>query len=95
MVIPGEKVMKELVSTITTKGQATIPVEVRRALGVGPRDKLVFILDGRDVRLQRRQSVIERTAGAVKPRGRPLSAGEERALAEDLIASEAMKRGRG
>ena len=41
--------MKEIVSTLTSKGQVTIPAEVRRHLGVGQGDKLSFVIadDGR------------------------------------------------
>jgi antitoxin PrlF len=38
--------MKEIPSTVTSKGQVTIPVEVRRFLGLKHGDKLTFILDG-------------------------------------------------
>jgi AbrB family looped-hinge helix DNA binding protein len=37
--------MKEIVSTITSKGQVTIPAEVRRHLGVAQGDKLSFVID--------------------------------------------------
>lgn len=36
--------MKEIVSTITSKGQVTIPAEVRRHLGIGQGDKLSFVI---------------------------------------------------
>lgn len=36
--------MKELISTISSKGQVTIPVEVRRQLGLHPADKVVFVV---------------------------------------------------
>jgi AbrB family looped-hinge helix DNA binding protein len=36
--------MKERVSTISSKGQVTIPVEVRRQLGVGATDKVAFVM---------------------------------------------------
>jgi AbrB family looped-hinge helix DNA binding protein len=41
--------MTEIVSTVTGKGQVTIPREVRRHLGVAPSDKVVFVIgpDGR------------------------------------------------
>lgn len=39
--------MKEIVSTITSKGQVTIPAEVRRHLGIGQGDKLAFVIDER------------------------------------------------
>lgn len=37
--------MKEIVSTITGKGQVTIPAEIRRRLGVKMHDKIVFVID--------------------------------------------------
>ena len=37
--------MKEFVSTITGKGQVTIPAEIRRSLGVAPSDKVAFVID--------------------------------------------------
>lgn len=37
--------MKEIVSTITSKGQVTIPAEVRRHLGVKRSDKLSFVIE--------------------------------------------------
>lgn len=37
--------MKEIRSTITSKGQVTIPAEVRRHLGLKQGDKVTFVLD--------------------------------------------------
>ncbi|MBI3103624.1 type II toxin-antitoxin system PrlF family antitoxin [Candidatus Daviesbacteria bacterium] len=37
--------MKEILSTITSKGQITIPAEVRRHLKVATRDKVAFVLE--------------------------------------------------
>lgn len=37
--------MKEILSTITSKGQITIPAEVRRHLGVVKSDKIAFLLE--------------------------------------------------
>ena len=37
--------MKEIVSTVTSKGQVTIPVEVREYLGIKTHDKIAFIID--------------------------------------------------
>src|SRR5947209_14041435 len=36
--------MKEIPATITSKGQVTIPVEVRRHLGLKERDKIAFVI---------------------------------------------------
>lgn len=37
--------MKEIVSTLTSKGQVTIPAEVRKHLGLHQGDKLAFVID--------------------------------------------------
>ncbi len=37
--------MKEIISTITSKGQVTIPAEVRKYLGVTATDKIAFVID--------------------------------------------------
>ena len=37
--------MKQVIATITSKGQLTLPAEVRRHLGVATRDKVVFVID--------------------------------------------------
>ena len=37
--------MKEILSTITSKGQITLPAEIRRLLGVGLNDKVAFVID--------------------------------------------------
>ena len=37
--------MKEIVSTVTSKGQVTIPAEVRAYLGIKTHDKIAFIID--------------------------------------------------
>ena len=84
--------MTEVLATVTSKGQVTVPAEVRRRLGIRPRDKLAFVLDGDVVRLVRRGSVVARTAGALKGSARPMSAEEMREAAEAAIADEVAER---
>ena len=86
--------MRELRSTLTSKGQVTIPVEVRRLLGLEPRDKVAFVVDDGQVRVERAGSVVERTAGIFKSGLPPLSAEEMRRVAEELIAEAAEERSR-
>ena len=54
-------------STLTTKGQVTIPADVRKRLGLRPGDCVAFIVEGDDVRLARRESRIETAFGICKP----------------------------
>ncbi len=45
--------MKEIISTLTSKGQVTIPAEVRKYLGIETNDKVAFVIDdGGVVRLR-------------------------------------------
>ena len=37
--------MHEIVSTVTSKGQVTIPLEVREYLGIKTNDKIAFVID--------------------------------------------------
>lgn len=54
---------------ITSKGQITVPHEIRRALGVRPGDKLLFEKDGGGVRVRpvRTKSPFERYRGIGTP----------------------------
>jgi AbrB family looped-hinge helix DNA binding protein len=36
--------MSDSVSTISSKGQVTVPASVRRRLGIGPADKVAFVV---------------------------------------------------
>jgi antitoxin PrlF len=55
-------------SAVTSKGQITIPVEVRRAMGLKPQDRVVFTLmpDGTTV-MRAKTRALDDTAGSLKP----------------------------
>jgi AbrB family looped-hinge helix DNA binding protein len=55
---------------ITSKGQITVPIEVRRLLGVREGDRLLFESDGNGVHIRpvRSQSVFEKYRGIGNPR---------------------------
>ena len=84
--------MKELLATITSKGQVTIPVEVRHSLGLKQGDKVAFVIEDRQVMLRRTGSVVGATAGALRSTQAPLSAEDLRAAAEAAVADEATRR---
>lgn len=56
-------------ATITSKGQITVPREVRRALGVRSGDKLLFESDGKGIRVRpvRSESAFSRYRGIGNP----------------------------
>ncbi len=63
--------MHALQATITERGQVTIPAAVRRLLGVGPKDKIVFeIEESGTVRLVPMRYTVASAYGAVEPIGR-------------------------
>lgn len=82
--------MKQLTKVVTRKGQVTVPVEIRRQLGINVGDRVMFIVDGEEIRFARSDSVVRRTAGAFKGYGPRLTAGELRDTAEQAIADEAV-----
>jgi antitoxin PrlF len=87
-----ERPLEEQSSTLTRKGQVTIPVAIRRLLGVGPKDKISFVVQDDTVQLRRGVSVAERTAGMLKGPQPALSPKEEREAAADAIAEGALER---
>jgi AbrB family looped-hinge helix DNA binding protein len=62
---------QEYVRTVTTKGQVTIPAEIRRLLEVEPGDKVVFRVTEDRVELHHGATTLEDTFGAVSPLRRP------------------------
>ncbi len=59
--------MKEIISTISSKGQITIPADVRRHLGVGTSDKIsVVITDEGRVELLPVRYTLESVLGSLE-----------------------------
>ena len=59
--------MKEIVTTMTQRGQVTVPSEVRRLLGLKARDKVAFTIDDDQVRLTPARFTLASAFGSVKP----------------------------
>ena len=59
-------------STLTAKAQTTVPKAVRDALGVGPGDRIRYVISDDDVRILAVRPV-ERLFGAIKYDGPPVS----------------------
>ncbi len=62
---------KQIIASITQRGQVTIPAEVRRLLGAKPRGKVAFQIDDGEVRLAAVEFTLETAYGSVKPINRP------------------------
>ena len=69
-------------STITSKGQTTLPKSVREALGVRPGDRVRYVVSGDEVRIMPVRP-LARLFGALKHDGPPRTLEDmERAIAE-------------
>ena len=83
--------MRNSTSTVTVKGQVTIPLEIRKALGLKPRDRVTFVLEDGMARIQPVHSRLEALVGSVKPKKRPEDFKELRRLAMEEVAERALK----
>jgi len=80
--------MPERETTLTQKGQVTIPLPIRRALGLKTGDKLTFTVDGEQAVLRRASSKLLAGYGAVTPRQRPEDFRAIREECEQGVAEE-------
>ena len=80
--------LTEHVRTLTSKGQVTIPVEVRRRLGLRPHDKVAFRITETGVELVAESMTLEETYGSVPALKEPLSETEWR----ELLVAERSRR---
>jgi antitoxin PrlF len=92
----GEDAMgKRYQSRMTSKGQVTIPAELRKELGLNAGDQVEFVMDNGSVCVRRAESVVLRTARSViPPPGARKSDHQIREEVERAIADEAIRRGR-
>ena len=72
-----------MISTITTKGQITIPVSIRRSHGLQPNDRVDFVTDGDRIILIPVKTLRD-FRGSVIGSGTP---DEERQAAKKAVAS--------
>ena len=58
--------MAEFVATVTSKGQLTVPIAVRRKLGIDPGDLVAFVIDGEDgARFRRVEHTVQSVRGLI------------------------------
>jgi antitoxin PrlF len=90
LTVEEELTMVTRTTTVTRKGQVTIPIDIRRSLDLKEGDRVAVEQQGEAVLLRRATSVAERTAGILAryQLAKPLSAEEERARFEQGVAGE-------
>src|SRR5215204_4870642 len=76
-------------STLTRKGQATIPVELQEEYGLQEGDKLIWSSEKGQIAVTTSQAVVKRRAGIFKDRIPPFpSGGIEQRMAEEKETAE-------
>lgn len=85
--------MREKETTVTQKGQVTIPAAVRASLGLKPKDKVIFEVEGDVAKLRRAPSKVLRWYGSVTPKHRPEDFKRRREEFEHGVAEEALQEG--
>lgn len=85
--------MKEQFSSVSPKGQITLPIAVRRLLGIKPKDKVAFIVEEQGVRIAPAHSRLAENFQIVPPLRQPLTWKEIETAAHDEHAQHAAKEG--
>ena len=85
--------MRDLETTMTQKGQVTIPKEIRSRLGLRPKDRVRFDLQGEVATLRPASSKLLAGYGAVEPKNRPEDWARVREEVEMAIAEEVVSEG--
>ena len=80
-------------STITDKFQTTIPLEVREALGLRPRQRVSYELRSDGSAILRPEPDLDSLFGSLKPK-RPLVPAEEKKAARAGMGRDAARKGR-
>lgn len=80
--------IRQHITTVTQKGQVTIPSDLRKALDIKPRDRVAFDLVDGEVRLRPIQSSVLSSFGAVKPKRKPENFRKMRQEIEEEIAED-------
>jgi len=85
---------REIWASVTERGQVTIPAEVRRALRLGKRDKVIFSMEDGVVKVKKPAFTLETAFASIKPLRQPedweariREAKDEKANAEDAPQS--------
>lgn len=85
--------MRQMVGSVSPKGQVTLPVEFRRRLGIKPKDKVVFHLEQGKLEITPAPSALTDSYQAIPALQPPRSWKEIEALVGEEIAEDAAREG--
>ncbi len=85
--------IKEFLSSLSPKGQITIPMEIRRRFGVKPKDKIIITIEDEEVKIKPAKSRLSESYQAVPALKQPRNIREMSRIARDEHAEEAYTEG--
>lgn len=80
--------MREYVAKVTSKGQLTLPAEIRRELGIDAGDRVMIIMEGTHAELRRLEHTVESAFQSI-PTPAGLITGDFDDLIEEAMADHA------
>ena len=75
--------MQRWTSSLSPKGQITVPIEVRRKLGLSPKDPVNIVMDGDVIRIESPLSRLRASAGIAGRLPNPMSWDELRTVVRE------------
>src|SRR2546428_9491988 len=92
--IYGVKHMKNYTSSVSPKGQITLPLEIRKRFGIKPKDKVIVTVDGDDaIKIKPLRSRLAAGFGSVPPLKQPLTWKEIEEIAREEHARKVAAEG--
>ena len=85
--------MQESLVTISEKGQVTVPAEVRKFLGVSPKDKLTFVMEEGEVKVRAAKASLDDIYQSVPALSRHLTVEDMIAIAREEHAQHVAQEG--
>jgi antitoxin PrlF len=91
--VTDSKTIQEFESSVSAKGQVTIPLALRKKLAVKAKDKIVFRVEGDEVRLVPSRMSLEDVYMSVPALKTPKTLAEMREIIQQERAAAAAQRG--
>jgi AbrB family looped-hinge helix DNA binding protein len=85
--------MKEYISSVSPKGQITLPIEIRRQLGIKPKDKVAISLDEDGVQVTPLGGSVAESFGAIPALREPRTLEEMTQIAHEEHAQHVASEG--
>ena len=82
---------REFVSSVSPKGQITLPLEVRKHFGINGKDTVIIRVDEGDIKVSPTKATFSDSFQAIPALKKPLSFEEIRRIAREEHAQEAMQ----